>query len=276
MRSRVRALLSGVLLAGLATAAPAHAVVGGKDAAPGAYPAVAFVDIAGLGACTGTLIASDVVLTAGHCGSLTGTVIATPIGVPPGMIGVTLGAQTPHGAGERVVVKAVQIPPSYLNTQGSDVSLLRLTKAAATTPVHVAGRGEQGLWAPGVSGTIVGYGATKEGGSEAAQLQEASVPVIDDATCGTDYPGAFDPATQLCAGFPQGGVDTCQGDSGGPLFGHRPDGSLVVVGATSTGEGCARAGKPGIYARVAASRLREWIRSVAADAVDPDVTAPAA
>jgi hypothetical protein len=76
----------------------------------------------------------------------------------------------------------------------------------------------------------------------------------------------------LCAGFPEGGVDSCQGDSGGPLFGRRPDGSLVVVGATSRGEGCARPGKPGIYARVADDPLRGWIRSVAPDGVDADIT----
>jgi secreted trypsin-like serine protease len=55
----------------------------------------------------------------------------------------------------------------------------------------------------------------------------------------------------VCAGYPQGGTDTCQGDSGGPLFGRTAAGDLKVVGATSFGEGCARAGKPGVYARVA-------------------------
>ena len=55
----------------------------------------------------------------------------------------------------------------------------------------------------------------------------------------------------VCAGFPQGGVDTCQGDSGGPMFGRDAAGALKVVGATSFGEGCARPGKPGVYARVA-------------------------
>ena len=62
--------------------------------------------------------------------------------------------------------------------------------------------------------------------------------------------------------------DTCQGDSGGPLFGRPRRATLKVVGATSFGEGCARPGKPGVYARVADTPLREWIRSQAPAGVD--------
>jgi len=272
MGRRLSLLTTAGLLAGALMAAPAGAVVGGRDAAPGAYPAVTFVTLGGSFACTGTLIAPTAVLTAGHCGSLTGSLVATPIGWPVSSIDVTIGAQTPGGPGEKARVARVAIPPSYLLTSSSDVSLLLLDRPAATAPVRIAGRGEEGLWAPGVTETIVGYGATSEGGERAARLQEANVPIIADATCAAAY-GTFEPRTMLCAGFPQGGVDTCQGDSGGPLFGKRSDGSLVVVGSTSQGEGCARAGKPGVYARVADNDLREWIRSLVPDGVVADVVA---
>ena len=63
-------------------------------------------------------------------------------------------------------------------------------------------------------------------------------------------------------------VAGCQGDSGGPMFGRDATGALKVVGATSWGEGCARPGKPGVYARVGDTVLREWIRSVAPAGVD--------
>jgi trypsin len=116
--------------------------------------------------------------------------------------------------------------------------------------------------------TIAGWGTTSEGGDTPDTLQEAQVPITTDAYCGGAY-SDFDPQTMVCAGFPQGGVDTCQGDSGGPLFGHTAAGALRVVGATSFGDGCARPGKPGVYARVADTALREWIRSEAPDAVGP-------
>ncbi len=76
----------------------------------------------------------------------------------------------------------------------------------------------------------------------------------------------------VCAGYPEGGVDTCQGDSGGPLF---ADGSAGrrVVGVTSWGNGCAQEGFPGVYARVADTKLRTWVESVAPDGVADDGSA---
>ena len=107
--------------------------------------------------------------------------------------------------------------------------------------------------------TIVGWGVTSEGGEPPDVLQEAQVPMTTDAYCAGAYDD-FDASTMVCAGYPQGGVDTCQGDSGGPMFGRAATGELRVVGATSFGEGCARPGKPGVYARVGDTVLREWIR----------------
>jgi secreted trypsin-like serine protease len=89
-------------------------------------------------------------------------------------------------------------------------------------------------------------------------VQEARVPIATDAYCGSAY-SDFGPATMVCAGFPEGGDDTCQGDSGGPMFGKTSAGALRIVGTTSFGEGCARPGKPGVYARVADDTLRPWI-----------------
>jgi trypsin len=264
---RLRKLLPALAttLACLAvTAAPSQAIVGGHDAGP--YPAVAEVTIAKSFLCTGTLIAPDWVLTAGHCGSITGAAVASPAAWPAAAIDVRIGGHT-SGSGELVPVQQVVVEPDYLATSGHDISLIHLSGNSTKAPVKVAGDAEGALWSPGASEKIVGWGTTSEGGDLPDTLQEASVPITTDAYCADAY-SDFEQATMVCAGYPQGGVDTCQGDSGGPMFGTTALGELKVVGATSYGEGCARPGKPGVYARVADDVLREWIRSQAPAGVD--------
>ena len=256
-----------------AAASPATAVVGGNNAEPGEYPAVAQVTYAAW-SCTGTLIAPDTVLTAGHCSSIDAGVVGTPITWPAALIDVRVGSYR-DGDGERVPVRRVVAHRNYLATMGYDISLLKLQRASTKPPVRVAGAGEREIWSPGSMATVAGWGVTEEGGSSGPDvLQEADVPVTTDDHCANAYP-EFDARTMVCAGYPEGGVDTCQGDSGGPLFGHFEEEGLRVVeeglrvvGTTSFGDGCARPGKPGVYARVADTELREWIRGHAPDGVN--------
>jgi trypsin len=254
-------------------ASPSSAVVGGSDAAPGEFPSVAEITFGGPGVgiflCTGTLIDSTHVLTAGHCSSVTKAatvVVSSPISWPPQSINVWIGG-TQSGEGESAPVRSVSIPPDYLGlTDRNDISILTLAGPSSKAPTQVAGAGERSIWSPGVLATIAGWGATEEDGDLPDTLQKAQVPITTDAYCESAYSDEegwdFDPATMVCAGFPEGGVDTCQGDSGGPLF---ADGAGVrrVVGVTSWGNGCAREGFPGVYARVADTKLRTWVASVA-------------
>ena len=248
------------------SATPSMAVVGGSDAAPNEFPSVSEVIIAKGFLCTGTLIAPDTVLTAGHCSSITGGAgVASPAAYPAAAIDVYIGSTKP-GQGERVPVSRVIAHPDYLLSSGYDISILKLSRNSTKTPTPVSGAAEEALWASTTMETIAGFGATEEGGDTPDTLQKAQVPVTTDAYCADAY-DSFEADTQICAGYPQGGVDTCQGDSGGPMFGRTAAGALRVVGATSYGDGCARPGKPGVYARVGDDTLREWIRSTTPNGV---------
>jgi secreted trypsin-like serine protease len=261
-----RVLAVSVIAAALlgAAAAPSSAVVGGGNASPGEYPAVAEITF-GPFLCTGTLITPDWVLSAGHCGSVTGAAVATPASWPPQLINVRIGGVNQND-GESRSVSQVVLHPNYLLTSGYDISLLKLTQSSTMAPTQVGGAGERSIWTAGTLETIVGWGATEEDGDLPDNLQEGRVPITTDQYCANAY-SDFDATTMVCAGFPQGGVDTCQGDSGGPMFGRTATGVLRVVGSTSFGEGCARPNKPGVYARVGDTVLREWIRSQAPDGV---------
>ena len=288
-----RAALFGVVAAALLAAAPARAasprVVGGHDAAPGTFGAVANVSLGGSDICSGTLIAPGWVITAAHCTSVTGTLsdglVPTPVAYPPQAFGVTLGTvRSDHTGGESHAVTQVVIDPAYGSDPGggNDVSLLRLDTASAQAPILIAAPSDRALWLPGVLTTIAGFGTTSQDSStEPPVMQVAQVPIVADSTCAAAYPpgtassASFDPSTMVCAGYPQGGVDTCQGDSGGPLMADRPDGLFRLVGATSFGNGCAQPGFPGVYARVAEGPIRAFIASVVPEALAPNQAASA-
>ncbi len=263
---RLSTLVAATAAALAFSASPSMAIVGGSDAAPGEFPSVSEVVIAKGFLCTGTLIAPNAVLTAGHCSSITGgTGVASPAAYPPQLIEVYIGSNKP-GQGEKVPVSQVVMQPNYMLNAGYDISILKLSRNATKAPTKVVGAGGAASWAPGTLEDIVGFGTTSEGGDTPDTLQKAQVPITTDAYCAGAY-SDFDATSMVCAGYPQGGTDTCQGDSGGPMFG-RVGGALKVVGATSFGEGCARPGKPGVYARVGGDVLREWVRSVVPAAVD--------
>ena len=265
MRRAVGGFVAAVVLC---AAAPAGAVVGGTAVPDGKLRYVANISIAGAGSCTGTLIAPDWVMTAGHCGSITGAVVPTPIGWPGPTIDVKLGSVHTDGSGaEDHTVKQVVVDSDYIvtNGDGNDVTLLQLDQLSAVRPVKIAAVGERHIWDPGKAATIAGFGLTSQDAQQPPDtMQRAKVPIQADADCANAYPngvggGSFDARTMLCAGYPQGGTDTCQGDSGGPLLAKALDGSLRLVGATSFGDGCAQPGKPGVYARVAEGPIRAFV-----------------
>ncbi len=282
------------LAAGLTT--PAQAIVNGNDASPGEYPYVAHITIDRSASCTGSLVTPNHVVTASHCASLVpGGVVNVPIGQPGQLIEVSIGAhKTPtsyidagyngESDGEERVGKSVAVNPNYLglNSVKGDVSVITLDRPSTKTPIKIANASERSLWSAGTLATIAGFGLTEDGGEAPDVLQEAQVPIVADSVAAEAYPylvdgvdplfGGFENQTQVAAGFVgTGGVDTCQGDSGGPLVVPSSNGPRLV-GDTSYGVGCADPDYPGIYGRVADTYLREWIRTVAPNAIAPSTT----
>jgi trypsin len=266
--------------------------VGGRPVPQGRFRYVADILIGGSTfGCTGVLISSDWVLTAGHCASISGSLstglVPSPPAWPPAAFRVELGTPYADGRGGEIhTVSRVIVDNQYLVTHGdgNDVTLLRLTVPSRVRPMLIA-PSDSALWRAGRLGTIAGFGTTSENAvSPPPQMRFAHVPFTTSAYCAEKYPfgpdivqndGYYDPRTMVCAGYPQGGTDTCEGDSGGPLLSRLPDGRLILVASTSFGDGCAKAGHPGVYDLLAAGPIRTFIRHVVPSALAPaSVTRP--
>ncbi|RRO15720.1 serine protease [Saccharopolyspora rhizosphaerae] len=227
--------------ASVAQAAPADVnpfIVGGQDANIADHPfTVALTTPDGQQFCGGSLVAENKVLTAAHC---TDGQQAADIKVVSG--------RTTMSSSEGTVsdVTDVWIHPEYTDaTKGFDVSVLTLGAPVQEAPIELA-TADDPSYAPDTEATILGWGNTSEGGQQSDHLQKAAVPVSSDETCSQAYP-EYSNESMVCAGLPEGGVDSCQGDSGGPMVaGGR------LIGVVSWGQGCAQAGFPGVYARVGA------------------------
>ncbi|MFD4671557.1 S1 family peptidase [Lentzea sp. NPDC058450] len=213
-------------------------IVGGTRASTATYPWVVYLaSTSGSQFCGGTLVKANKVVTAAHCVS----------GRSASSTRVVHGRDDKQStAGTVASVTRIWVHPSYRSaTAGFDVAVLTLDRNINSATLPLATTADTALYAAGNSALILGWGTTSSGGSASRYLLKANVPLTSDATCRTAYP-QYSNSSMVCAGFPQGGTDTCQGDSGGPLvYGGK------LIGDTSWGRGCAGAGYPGVYGRIA-------------------------
>ncbi|WP_236793966.1 serine protease [Amycolatopsis sp. GM8] len=212
-------------------------IVGGTEASIKDYPyAVFLTDAKGNQFCGGVLVSSSAVATAAHCAAA----------VSQADVRVVAGRQQKDGK-DGVVARVTRVwtEPGFSDPgKGDDVSVLNLDRQLPYQAVSLPGRSDTSMYATGTKATVVGWGRTSDGGARATSLRSAVVPVVSDSSCLSSY-GNYDANSMVCAGYPDGGIDACQGDSGGPLVVGD-----TLIGIVSWGDGCAKAGKPGVYTRV--------------------------
>ncbi|MFD0374723.1 MULTISPECIES: serine protease [unclassified Streptomyces] len=237
--------LAAVSLQPAGASASPTPVVGGTRAAQGEFPFMVRLSMG----CGGALYTQQIVLTAAHCvnGSGNNTSITATAGV------VDLQSSSAIKVKSTKVLQA----PGY-NGQGKDWALIKLAKPINLPTLKIA---DTKAYDSGTF-TVAGWGAAREGGAQQRYLLKATVPFVSDAACQAAYGDSLVPSDEICAGYDQGGTDTCQGDSGGPMFRRDDTNAWIQVGIVSWGEGCARAGYPGVYSEV--STFAADIRNAAA------------
>ena len=229
------------VVVGTASADPAAAnqprIVGGDKASLSDHPyAVYLTDSGGNQFCGAVIVSSTAVATAAHCAKA----------VAKQEIRVVAGREDKRTSdGEVLGVSKVWIDQGYSDpTQGGDIAVLTVRGQLDYRPAKLPDSGDTGLYNKGTQATVLGWGRIADGGARSDYLRSAQVPVVSDSECRSDYT-VYDQRSMVCAGYPEGGIDACQGDSGGPLVVGD-----TLIGIVSFGEGCAKAGKPGVYTRV--------------------------
>lgn len=226
-----RHALRAAALAILLGAAPAQAIVGGREGAgiPGAASAV-MVLTSGGGVCSGVVVAPDAVLTAGHC-----------------VAGV--GENRVHyrdAAGRPVLaeVAARLLHPAYDGdairgrTRSIDLALLRtrdpLPARFAPAPLSAA------MPRAGQSLTLAGYGAARGNDRRSiGRYRGAALSVVEP----------YGPS-RILVWLKAPGAGGCQGDSGGPIL----DGEAVVALAAWVKDACG-----GLTQGILLGPQRDWI-----------------
>jgi V8-like Glu-specific endopeptidase len=290
------ALLASLVVAAAATASPGHgpsagagdpqataSVIGGHNTTIAKYPSLAFIEgsqaTAGY-ACTGTVVAPRVVLTAGHCVE---DIESSSI-VEPTLIAVATGISNLQHIRPTQISQVSQVVayPGFDPTRlQGDAGLLILASPVTAPPIALATSADAALYEPGDELTIAGWGIDdRKTGHAPNQLQSATVPVEEGSRCkqGTRrFYSFFDATRQVCTlDAPNFHVTTCHGDSGGPAIATRPDGTMVEVGVTSLGDGTCNPTSPAVFTRTdqIQSWVQSWIDAVEAGGPTPRIVVP--
>nr|XP_055035145.1 enteropeptidase isoform X1 [Misgurnus anguillicaudatus] len=231
-------------------------VVGGQDAKKGAWPWIVSLRWQGTHVCGASLIDSEWLITAAHCVYGKNIHLSSWVAV----LGLHAQFNTEDSDKQYRTIDQIIMNKHYnRRTKESDIALMHLeTPAIFTDYVQPICLPELStIFEEGEKCFIAGWGRRSETDTIANVLQQAVVPLVNRTQCQQWMPEYNITEQMICAGYPEGGVDTCKGDSGGPLMCKEEVYWATLVGVTSFGVGCGRPQRPGVFVNV--NRFIEWV-----------------
>jgi secreted trypsin-like serine protease len=218
-----------------------------RDRVVGGIPTSEYPDCVAVGSpdqwcCSGTLVAPNVVVTAGHChadGCASRVLVGDDVDSPNAHV---------------IQVQEAVRHPQYTRPLANDLTVLVLAEDASAEPRALA---EEGMLEAAATVRVAGFGYTDvlAGGGYGIRR------MVDVPLASSDPKYGADPAKEFVAGAPFLQRDSCNGDSGGPAY-VEADRRWYLVGATSraTSSRLLPCGDGGIYTKVRA--FWDWVRSI--------------
>jgi len=230
-------------------------IVNGQPSARGQFPhqALVFINLSGgRGACGGSLISNQWVLTAGHC--VDG---AQSFEVHLGAL--EINNQAEEGRVVHRTSRSVLHPQYSAFLVRNDIALIRLESpvnfTATVQPIRLPRANDKFV---GVNVTASGFGLQNTSApSLAPTLQFANLTTITNSLCSSVFGSLVLRDTIICA-VGSSSESTCNGDSGGPLV-HTSENTLIGLTSFGSSRGC-HLGLPTGFTRVVP--YLEWISSV--------------
>jgi secreted trypsin-like serine protease len=297
MRGQRRLLtILGCAMAALALCAPAGAsasggaqasIIGGSPATIERFPYLAYIEAGNKHsgfACTGSVVAPRVVLTAAHCVES----VETGTFSKPAEYAVAIGVANPKQAQPENIygVVATHVFPSFdPGIVHGDAAVLILSRPTTAPPLALAGPAEAALYEGGATVSVAGWGVTRAQNRQApSNMRTTTMTVQKDGLCRAKTNGFYEDysgAVQLCLlSTPKKTSGTCFGDSGGPAVATRPDGTPVELAVISVVGPLCSPQTPNVLTRVdyVSTWVSEWIAATEsggpAPFVDPAAPLP--
>jgi len=236
------------------------AIIGGEPAQAGMFASVAeILDIRGreVGQCTGTVVAPNLVLTAGHCAE----------NVKTGIANGSTGYRILTGGVEETSERQISTVSGVLPYEGyarkvddSDAALLVLSTATTAPAVRLATAANRAKLHAGSRATIVGWGETHYGQSGPTRaLNWASTVVQSNHWCKRNAPPFYGRSEICTIDPPSYATGACSGDSGGPLLTRAVNGEVVEVGIAVHVYTACSTRLPTVFTRV--KPLAAWVQT---------------
>ncbi|HEX6152765.1 MAG TPA: serine protease [Solirubrobacterales bacterium] len=262
-------------------------IIGGRAATVEEFPSLAYIEARlgqGGSACTGTVVAPRVVLTAAHCIED----LERGLFTPAGNFAVATGTTTPGKSLRENVFRVVEtyvFPGFDPGSLTGDAGILVLDRPTTAPPIPLAGPADAALYEGGAPVQVAGWGLTRPNAVDGPDsLRATSMVVQTPSFCVRKtrrfYP-PYSPASHVCTlDLPSRKSGGCFGDSGGPLIGQRADGTPVELGIVSTGGPFCSTKLPNVFTRVdfVSTWVSQWIAAIETGApppaVDPETPFP--